>query len=64
MRTKPFFTMALAGLMMASLTTTAGAKEVHVDNTIASISASKTVPVTWKNFVRAESDKMFASVVS
>ena len=56
-------TLLLAGLMATSLISTAWAKQAHVDKTISSISTSKTVPVTWKNFVRAESDKMFNSYV-
>ena len=42
MKAKSIFTIALVGLVMASLTTTAGAKQAHVDKTITSISASKT----------------------
>ena len=53
----------LAGLVMTGLITTAAAKDAHTDQSIASLSAVQTVPVTWKNFVRAESDKMFSSYV-
>ena len=63
MNTKTLFTLAMAGLMVTSLISTAGAKQAHVDSTVTAISASKTVPVTWKNFVRAESDKMLKSYV-
>jgi small-conductance mechanosensitive channel len=58
-----FAILALAGLMATSLMSTAWAKQAHVDKTISSISTSKAIPVTWKNFVRAESDKMLKSYV-
>jgi len=63
MKTKTLFTLAIAGLMVTTLMTTAWAQKAHVEKTITSVSAEKTVPVTWKNFVRAESDKMFNSYV-
>ncbi len=63
MKTKHLFTLAMAGLMVSSLMTMAWAQQAHVENTISSLSATKAVPVTWKNFVRAESDKMFNSYV-
>jgi len=63
MKTKHLFTLILVGLMISSLINTAGAKQVHVEKTIASVSTGKTIPVTWKNFVRAESDKMLKSYV-
>lgn len=63
MKTKHIFTLVLAGLVGVSLTATAGAQQAHVEQTISSLSANKAVPVTWKNFVRAESDKMFKSYV-
>jgi hypothetical protein len=53
----------LTGLMVISLLPTATAQQAHVENTVAAIAATKTVPVTWKNFVRAETDKMFKSYV-
>lgn len=63
MKTKHVFTMVVAGLMAVSMAATAGAPQAHVEQTITSLSATKAVPVTWKNFVRAESDKMFKSYV-
>ena len=63
MKTKHLFTVVLAGMMAVSLTATAGAQQAHVEQTITSLSATKAVPVTWKNFVRAESDTMFNSYV-
>ena len=64
MKTKSIFTLVLAGLMVISLTNAVGARQAHVDKTITSVGAVQTVPVTWKNFVRAESDKMLASYVA
>jgi len=63
MNTKKFFTLALAGLMVLSLNVMAGAQQAHVEKTVTSVSTAKTTPVTWENFVRAESDKMFNSYV-
>ncbi|WP_442508589.1 DUF1214 domain-containing protein [Novipirellula sp. SH528] len=63
MRTFKLLNLVLAGLMAVSLTATAGAQEAHVEQAIASLITHKAVPVTWKNFVRAESDKMFNSYV-
>ena len=63
MRTFELSNLVLAGLMAVSLTAAAGAQEAHVEQTISSLSETKAVPVTWKNFVRAESDKMFNSYV-
>lgn len=63
MKVRALIFISLAGLMITGLMTTAVAKEAHVDKTIASLSTSKAVSVTWKNFVRAESDKMFKSYV-
>jgi hypothetical protein len=56
-------TLAVTGMMMASVAATASAAQAHADATIASLGASNAIPVTWKNFVRAESDKMFKSYV-
>jgi len=39
----------------------AWAQQAHVDKTSASLGAADTKPVTWDNFVRAESDKYFKS---
>jgi hypothetical protein len=63
MKMKTLFTHAIAGLMAASLTTAAWAAQSHVEQTVTAVSAEKAIPVTWKNFVRAESDKMFDSYV-
>ena len=63
MNTKKFFTLALAGLMVLSLNVMVGAQQAHVEKTVTSVSTAKTTPVTWENFVRAESDKMFNSYV-
>ena len=63
MKIKTLFTHAIAGLMAASLMTTAWAGQAHVEQTVTAVSAEKAIPVTWKNFVRAESDKMFDSYV-
>ena len=41
---------------------TAWAQQAHVDS-VASAAAVETKPVTWDNFVRAETDKMFNSYV-
>ena len=60
---KTIFTLAIFGVMAISLSPTATAQPAHVENTVASIAATQTVPVTWKNFVRAETDKMFKSYV-
>jgi hypothetical protein len=38
---------------------TAWAQKAHVDKTHTAIAAADTKPVTWDNWVRAESDKMF-----
>jgi len=56
-------TLVLTGLLVSSLVTTAWAQGAHVENTISSVTSGKSVPVTWKNFVRAETDKMFKSYV-
>jgi hypothetical protein len=64
MKMKNLLTMVLVGLMVASLTLTAEAQQKNINKTITSVSATKTVPVTWKNFVRAESDKMFNNYVT
>ena len=63
MKVKYLSTLALAGMMAVSLAAIAGAPQAHVEQTITSLSATKAVPVTWKNFVRAESDTMFNSYV-
>jgi hypothetical protein len=63
MKTKYLITMVVAGMMAVSLNAIAGAQQAHVEQTITSLSATKAVPVTWKNFVRAESDTMFNSYV-
>jgi len=42
---------------------TALAQQAHVDKTLASSASEDTKPVTWDNFVRAESDKYFKSYV-
>jgi hypothetical protein len=63
MKTKYFFTIVLAGLMASSLVTMAWGQQAHVENTISSLHATHGIPVTWKNFVRAETDKMFKSYV-
>ena len=63
MKMKTLFTHAIAGLMAACLMTTAWAGQAHVEQTVTAVSAEKAIPVTWKNFVRAESDKMFDSYV-
>ncbi len=62
MKVKHLITLALVGFMLTSLLTPAWAGKAHVEQTVVSV-AGKTIPVTWKNFVRAESDKMFASYV-
>ena len=53
----------LVSLLLFGLMGSVGAGQAHVDKTLTLISSSKTVPVTWKNFVRAETDKMFSSYV-
>jgi len=63
MKISSLIKVVLVGLMVSSLMTMAWAQKAHVEKTITSVSAEKTVPVTWKNFVRAESDKMFNSYV-
>ncbi len=63
MKNSRLMALALAGMMTAGVAQTARADQTHVDQTVASLSATKDVPVTWKNFVRAESDKMFKSYV-
>lgn len=63
MKNSSLMTLALAGMMMASPAAPVWAEQAHVDQTVTSLSATKAVPVTWKNFVRAESDKMFKSYV-
>ena len=55
--------LAIASLMAPTLTGTAWAQKSHIENTISALSAHKEVPVTWKNFVRAESDRMLKSYV-
>lgn len=63
MKVKYLFTGVLAGLTAACLTVEAVAEQTYQEQTPASLSADKPVVVTWKNFVRAESDKMFKSYV-
>lgn len=63
MKTFKRLSLVLAWLMVVSLISAAVAQQVHVDQTISSLSIAKPVPVTWKNFVRAESDKMLKSYV-
>jgi hypothetical protein len=58
MKTKTLFTLTIDGLMAVGLMTTAWPQNAYVEKTVTSVSAAKTVPVTWENFVRAESDKM------
>ena len=62
MKKKYIFTV-VAGMMAVCLTATAVGQQVHVEQTITTLSETRAVPVTWKNFVRAESDKMFSSYV-
>ena len=63
MKTRKLITLALSGLMVSGLMATAWAQQAHVEQTLSSLSATEAVPVTWKNFVRAESDLMFKSYV-
>ncbi|MDH4006695.1 MAG: DUF1214 domain-containing protein [Desulfuromonadales bacterium] len=49
--------------LLASLVSTAVAKPAHTEQSVASLGHTETIPVTWKNFVRAESDLMFKSYV-
>ncbi|WP_221628236.1 DUF1214 domain-containing protein [Teredinibacter franksiae] len=63
MKTKYLFTFVLAGMMAVSLSVAAGAQQVPVENSMPSASTTEVIPVTWKNFVRAESDAMFSSYV-
>jgi hypothetical protein len=60
---KPLFTLVIAGMMAAAPMSSAVAGQAHVETSVTALSAAKTVPVTWKNFVRAESDKMLHSYV-
>lgn len=52
--------LMLAGLTASMTMTAALAGDAHVEKNIASLGTTQTVPVTWKNFTRAESDKMFS----
>jgi hypothetical protein len=63
MKTRTLFTLLIAGLTAASLAISVSANEAHVEQTVSEIRDKNTVPVTWKNFVRAESDKMLDSYV-
>ena len=54
----------LGCVMVSLLTNTVIAGQGHVDKTITSLAATQSVPVTWKNVVRAETDKMFKSYVA
>ena len=53
-------TMCFAGTQAMAQTKT---PQAHADKTIAAAATAKTEPVTWKNWVRAESDKYFKSYV-
>ena len=64
MRMSKRLSLFLGCLMVSLLTTTAIAGQAHVDKTITSMPSTKSVPVTWKNFVRAESDLMLKSYVA
>ena len=46
MKTKRLFTVAVAGLMLAALTATAGAQKAHVDKTVGSITEKE--PAKWE----------------
>jgi len=59
MKTKQLFTGVVAGLMMLSLSAAAGAQQAHVDRTVGSITKKKPVPVTWRNYTRADTDFYF-----
>jgi hypothetical protein len=50
-------------VLLISLATTATAKPTHTEQSVAALGHTEAVPVTWKNFVRAESDLMFNSYV-
>jgi hypothetical protein len=60
---KPLFTLVIAGMIAAAPMTYALAGQADVEQTVTTTSAEKAIPVTWKNFPRAESDKMFNSYV-
>jgi hypothetical protein len=53
---------AIVSLQFVVTAPTAWAQQAHVDS-VASAAAVETIPVTWENFVRAESDKYFKSYV-
>lgn len=65
MKTKKITLLAVIVAMQIIVTVpSARAQQVHVDKTVSATSSTKTVPVTWDTFVRAESDKMFKSYVN
>jgi hypothetical protein len=53
-------TMCFAGTQAMAQTKTS---QAHADKTLSAVHMAKTEPVTWKNWVRAESDKYFKSYV-
>lgn len=59
MKTKQLFTVVVAGLMMAGLITGCATQQTNVDRTVGSTTKKNTVPVTWRNFTRAETDTYF-----
>jgi hypothetical protein len=56
-------TIVVVTLMISVGVSNAWAQKAHVEKTVAAISTTEAIPVTWENFVRAESDKMFKSYV-
>jgi len=63
MKAKTLANLVLVGLMATSPITSAWAGQAHVEQTVTAVGIGKAIPVTWENFPRAESDKMFNNYV-
>jgi len=59
MKTKQLFTVVVVGLMMFGLTTGCATQQANVDKTVGSTIEKNTVPVTWRNYTRADTDFYF-----
>jgi hypothetical protein len=51
----------IVAMQFVVTTPPAWAQQAHADKTHTAIAAADTIPVTWENFIRAESDKYFHS---
>jgi hypothetical protein len=57
------FCRAIIVIILLASSLPVWAQKMHADKTLTTINIKEVIPVTWKNFTRAESDKMFKSFV-